>query len=148
MFEVEVVFEETTPVFRHAILRTGTDSWLHPAELTGKRHGAGLPSMFDRGHLDHVALTASSPEAFELLRRRLQLRGATDGRVDDLGAFHTLWFSDPDGMQGGLTLIVDAGLGGDHAPRERAEQSEERPPVAGSGPATTGAPPGRARIEA
>jgi hypothetical protein len=58
-----VVFEETTPAFRHAILRTGPDSWLHPAQATGNEHGAGLPAMFQRGHLDHIALTASSLQA-------------------------------------------------------------------------------------
>jgi hypothetical protein len=61
-----VVFEETTPAFRHAILRTGPDSWLHPAQATGNEHGAGLPAMFQRGHLDHIALTASSLEALAI----------------------------------------------------------------------------------
>ena len=38
VFETEVVFAETTPAFRHAILRTGADSWLHPAEVSGNPH--------------------------------------------------------------------------------------------------------------
>src|SRR5690606_1718627 len=37
-FDLEVVFEETTPAFRHAILRAGETSWLHPAEVTGNEH--------------------------------------------------------------------------------------------------------------
>ncbi|HET9667323.1 MAG TPA: VOC family protein, partial [Desertimonas sp.] len=60
VFEVDVLFEEATPAFRHAILRTGPRSWLHPVEVSGNPHGAALPRMFDRGHLDHVALTAES----------------------------------------------------------------------------------------
>jgi catechol 2,3-dioxygenase-like lactoylglutathione lyase family enzyme len=55
VFDLDVVFRETTPAFRHAILRTGPDSWLHPAEVHGNPHGAAVPRMFDRGHLDHLA---------------------------------------------------------------------------------------------
>lgn len=43
-FDLEVVFEETTPAFRHAILRAGETSWLHPAEVTGNEHGTALPA--------------------------------------------------------------------------------------------------------
>ena len=71
VFELEVIFEETTPEFRHAILRTGPDSWLHPAEVPGNPHGHARPEMFQRGHLDHVALTAGSMETFETLRGNL-----------------------------------------------------------------------------
>jgi catechol 2,3-dioxygenase-like lactoylglutathione lyase family enzyme len=116
VFDLEVAFSETTPAFRHAILRTGPDSWLHPAEAFGGAHGAGSPAMFQRGHLDHLALTADSPEAFGVLRDRLVQRGATDGNVDDLGAFHALWFTDPDGMRVELILIIDPRLAGIHAP--------------------------------
>jgi catechol 2,3-dioxygenase-like lactoylglutathione lyase family enzyme len=120
VFEMEMVFSETTPAFRHAILRTGSDSWIHPAEVTGSAHGTGLPAMFDRGHLDHIALTAASQEAFETLRDRLVQRGACDGGVDDLGAFHSLWFEDPDGMRVELSLILDPSLQGIHEPRPLA----------------------------
>ena len=60
VFDVEVVFTETTPAFRHAIVRTGPTSWLHPAELGGNaaRHGVTddvrprppRPPRADRGH--------------------------------------------------------------------------------------------------
>lgn len=117
VFELDVVFTETTPAFRHAIVRTGPTSWLHPAEVSGNPHGAALPTMFGRGHLDHLALVAASRESFEVVRRRLVERGATDGAVDDLGAFHSVWFEDPDGMRNEVTLIVDPALGGIHEPR-------------------------------
>jgi len=120
VFGLEVVFEEATPAFRHAILRTGPDSWLHPAQVTGNAHGAALPAMFERGHLDHLALTAASPEAFADLRQRLVERGADAGEVEDLGAFHAVWFEDPDGMRVELTVIVDPELRGIHEPRPLA----------------------------
>jgi catechol 2,3-dioxygenase-like lactoylglutathione lyase family enzyme len=120
VFGLEVVFEETTPAFRHAILRTGADSWLHPAQVVGNTHGAALPAMFERGHLDHLALNAASADAFADLRRRLVARGACRGQVEDLGAFHALWFEDPDGMRVELTVIVDPELRGIHEPRPLA----------------------------
>jgi catechol 2,3-dioxygenase-like lactoylglutathione lyase family enzyme len=120
VFDVEVVFAEDTPAFRHAIVRTGPTSWLHPAELAGNTYGAASPAMFDRGHLDHVALTAASPAAFATIRDRLVARGATDGTVEDLGAFHSVWFADPDGMRAELVVIVDERLRGIHAPQPLA----------------------------
>ena len=117
VFDLEVVFTETTPAFRHAIVRTGPTSWLHPAEVNGNDHGAASPTMFDRGHLDHLALTAASPATFHAIRDRLVARGATDGTIEDLGAFHSVWFDDPDGMRVELVVIVDHALQDIHAPR-------------------------------
>jgi catechol 2,3-dioxygenase-like lactoylglutathione lyase family enzyme len=116
VFGAEVAFHEVTPAFRHAILRTGPSSWLHPVEVTGNPHGAAVPEMFARGHIDHVALSSPSQEAFDAVRARLLDRGATSGVVEDLGAFHALWFTDPDGMRGELSLIVDPALRVFHAP--------------------------------
>ena len=117
VFDLEVVFTETTPAFRHAIVRTGPTSWLHPAEVNGNDHGVASPAMFDRGHLDHLALTAASPATFHTVRDRLVARGATDGTIEDLGAFHSVWFDDPDGMRVELVVIVDHALQHIHAPR-------------------------------
>ena len=121
VFDLDVLFEETNPAFRHAILRTGPNSWLHPAEVPDNPHGHGLPEFFGRGHLDHVALVATSKESFDELRRRLVQREACDGRVDDLGAFHSLGFDDPDGQRVELTLIVDDRLDHFHEPRPLVE---------------------------
>jgi catechol 2,3-dioxygenase-like lactoylglutathione lyase family enzyme len=117
VFELELVFEEATPAFSHAILRAGPSSWLHPAALSGNVHGDALPEMFTRSHLDHIALLAPSAEAFARIRERLVARGASGGSLEDLGAMHALWFQDPDGMRGEVCLIVDAALRGFHAPR-------------------------------
>lgn len=130
VFDMEEVFREAIPGLRHAILRIADgSSWLHPAEIPGSEHAAAISKMFCRGHLDHIALTARSSESFETLRSRLVAAGASDGSVEDLGAFHALWFQDPDGMHGELTLLVDRTLQGVHAPRPR------------SGPAATASEP-------
>ena len=133
VFEMNLLFREDTPAFCHAILRAGERSWLHPAAVTGNRHASALPDMFARGHLDHLALGAPSQEAFELVRQRLVERGASSGQVEDLGAMHSVWFQDPDGMQGELCLIVDPELKSFHAPR---------PLVAGAGVARVTPQPG------
>src|SRR5215216_1017240 len=109
-FGFEVVFRESVEGMRHAVLRIGAESWLHPVEVQGGQHVSGDSAMFQRGHLDHLALTAASGEAFEQTRRRLVAAGASDGAVDDLGAYHALWFADPDGMRGELVLIVEPSL--------------------------------------
>jgi catechol 2,3-dioxygenase-like lactoylglutathione lyase family enzyme len=117
VFEVEVVFSETTPAFRHAILRTGPTSWVHPVQVDGNAHGTASPTMFARGHLDHLALTAASKASFLAIRDRLVARDASDGTVEDLGPFHSVWFNDPDGMRVEVVVIVDDQLEGVHAPR-------------------------------
>lgn len=125
VFEADVVFSETTPMFRHAIIRTGAHSWIHPAEVSGSSHAEALPAMFQRGHLDHLALGARTATHFETLRQRLIDRDATDGAVEDLGAFHSLWFTDPDGMKAELTLIVDHTLAGIHEPRPLTRHDDQ-----------------------
>jgi hypothetical protein len=73
--------------------------------------------MFGRGHIDHIALTAASQDAFATIRGRLAACGACRGAVEDLGPFHSVWFEDPDGMRGEVTVIVDPELAGIHEPR-------------------------------
>jgi len=121
VFEVDVLFREATPSFQHAILRAGPSSWLHPVEVPNNAHAAAIPDMFTRGHLDHLALSASTIQAFETICNRLVEHGASNGVVEDLGAFHAIWFTDPDGMRGELSLIVDPDLREFHAPRRARE---------------------------
>ena len=53
-----------------------------------------------RGRIDHLGLQAASLEAFEEIRRRLIARGAADEFVTDFGAILSLFFTDPDGLEG------------------------------------------------
>lgn len=131
VLDLEPVWREVTPQMRHAILRSGPLSWLQAVEVPENGHGTASDRMFQRGHLDRIALTAASPESFAELRRRLVACGASDGHVDDLGAFQALQFTDPDGMRVELALIVDATLRHFHAPvrsvpADAAMQSIER----------------------
>lgn len=119
VFEAEVVFVETGPEFRHAILDVGGGGVLHPVEIEGGPHGRGSAAMTDRGHLDHLALDVPSREVFDQVRSRLVDRGASDGAVSDLGPKLSFWFVDPDGMH--VDWVRDPSLQGFHAPRPYEE---------------------------
>ena len=56
--------------------------------------------MFGRGRIDHLGLQATSQEAFDTIRERLIARGSTDGFVTDFGSILSLFFVDPDGLEG------------------------------------------------
>jgi catechol 2,3-dioxygenase-like lactoylglutathione lyase family enzyme len=111
-----VVFEETTPAFRHAILSVGGDGVLHPIEVAGNPHGQASPAPLDRGHLDHFALNVPSHAAFEQLRGRVLGRGVSDGVVTDLGPKLSFWFTDPDGTHVEVDWVRVPSLAGFHAP--------------------------------
>jgi catechol 2,3-dioxygenase-like lactoylglutathione lyase family enzyme len=52
-----------------------------------------------RGHLDHLALSATSVQAFETIRNRLVEQRASNGAVEDLGAFCRVDRSQPLGRR-------------------------------------------------
>lgn len=60
--------------------------------------------MLGRGPIDHIGLQAESQQAFDEIRRRLLERGATDGFVTDFGVAISLFFVDPDGLEGEVVL--------------------------------------------
>jgi hypothetical protein len=61
--------------------------------------------MFGRGRLDHFALQAASVEAFETIRERLIARNAADSFVTDFGQILSIFFRDPDGLEGEVCVI-------------------------------------------
>jgi catechol 2,3-dioxygenase-like lactoylglutathione lyase family enzyme len=54
-------------------------------------------------------MQAASPEAFATIRRRLIDKAASDGTVNDFGAVRSIFFRDPDGLEGEV-LIAKASL--------------------------------------
>jgi catechol 2,3-dioxygenase-like lactoylglutathione lyase family enzyme len=94
-----------TPLFdlcdagvRHAMLMLGPGSGVHAFEVDAAKAPTGSRPMFERGRLDHVAITAADAEAFAELRRRAIAVGA-DGEVVDYGAIVAFNVHDPDGGQ-------------------------------------------------
>ena len=60
--------------------------------------------MWGRGRLDHFGLQAASAESFETIRQRLVAVGASDGTVNDFGEVRSLFFRDPDGLEGEVLI--------------------------------------------
>jgi hypothetical protein len=73
---------------------------LNVFELDGNPESVRQTPMFGRGRLDHIGLQAASIDAFEEIRRRLMACGAADGFVTDFGPMFSLFFTDPDGLEG------------------------------------------------
>lgn len=99
------VFEADTTMFldedglRHALVDVGGGCWLHPFELPGpSEHASASSEMFQRGHIDHLALAVPDEATLQLVRRRLVEVGASDGTLTDFGPVRTVDFRDPDGM--------------------------------------------------
>ena len=97
VFDAEVTLDMTEEGLRHAFLKVGPRTVLHPFQLL---EGPGPPQpspMFRRGRLDHFALLAPSEEAFRELRHRIEAEGAADGEVRDMGGLWIMGYFDPDG---------------------------------------------------
>jgi catechol 2,3-dioxygenase-like lactoylglutathione lyase family enzyme len=97
VFGAQTTLDMTEEGLRHAFLKVGPTTVLHPFQIL---EGPGPPSpspMFSRGRLDHFALLAPSEEAFRELRRRIEAEGAADGDVRDMKSHWIMGFFDPDG---------------------------------------------------
>ncbi len=62
-----------------------------------------------RGRIDHFSLEAADLDGFLVIRDRLLAREASDGSVTDFGPLVSLFFTDPDGFQGEVSLTKTPG---------------------------------------
>lgn len=109
VFDAQLRWDLDEGPVRHALLELGGGFGLHPFELTGgSAHARGSATMFERGHLDHLAIDVPDVDAFEEVRRRLVVCGASDGAVTDFGVTRNVWFEDPDGHGSEIALWADA----------------------------------------
>lgn len=108
VFDAEVTVDMQEGPIRHALVDLGGGFCLHPFQhADGSSHAAGSNAMFDRGHLDHLAIDVGDVETFQLLRTRLVDAGASDGTITDFGAVRCVWFEDPDGMGAEIAIWSD-----------------------------------------
>jgi catechol 2,3-dioxygenase-like lactoylglutathione lyase family enzyme len=113
-----VLEEEGT---RHGAIELGGGFHLHAFELAGGNpHARGLPDVFTRGHVDHLALEAPDEVTLQDLRHRLVARGASDGTLHDFGSTRQVWFEDPDGHRCEVVLALPG-----EPPRTLAELIDE-----------------------
>jgi catechol 2,3-dioxygenase-like lactoylglutathione lyase family enzyme len=107
-FYAEVFDAEVGPTKPHGdkggetttMIRIGPHTELNVVTIDGNPEPDRQTPMWGRGRLDHFGLQAASAESFETIRRRLIEHGASDGNVNDFGAVRSLFFRDPDGLEG------------------------------------------------
>jgi catechol 2,3-dioxygenase-like lactoylglutathione lyase family enzyme len=85
---------------RLTFLKIGPTAELNIFQIAGNDEATKQTPMFGRGRIDHLGLQAASLEAFDVIRDRLVVRGASDGFVTDFGPSLSLFFRDPDGLDG------------------------------------------------
>ncbi|MEP6695330.1 MAG: VOC family protein [Pseudonocardiales bacterium] len=88
------------PDARLCFIHIGHSAELNVFEVPGNTEAHRQTPMFGRGRIDHLGLQAASLEAFNTIRSRLIKRGATDGFVTDFGPSFSVFFRDPDGLEG------------------------------------------------
>jgi catechol 2,3-dioxygenase-like lactoylglutathione lyase family enzyme len=104
VFEAEVVRDapeiDGHDAVRLSIIKVGPYAELNVFQIEGNTEADRQVPMFGRGRLDHFALQAGSLSDFETIRERLMTRGACDSFVTDFGPVLSLFFRDPDGLEG------------------------------------------------
>ncbi len=86
------------------VIDIGPATELNVFVIDGNTEADRQTPMWGRGRIDHVGLAAASPEAFEAIRGRLVDTGASDGAVNDFGQALSIFFRDPDGLEGEVLL--------------------------------------------
>lgn len=95
---------EQQPGFRLSLISIGDGRELNVFEIDDNAEANRQTPMFGRGRLDHLGLQAASLEAFEEIRRRLMACGAADEFVTDFGPGWSVFFVDPDGLEGEVVV--------------------------------------------
>jgi catechol 2,3-dioxygenase-like lactoylglutathione lyase family enzyme len=88
------------PGMRLSFIDIGPHTELNVFEIDENDEAKRQTPMFERGRIDHIGLHAASIEAFDVIRDRLMAKGATDGFVTDFGPVLSVFFRDPDGLEG------------------------------------------------
>lgn len=99
IFDAALVLDITGHGLRHGMIQIGPACVLHAFEMPDSPQAEPGQKIFERGRLDHIAISAASKDAFDALRERLVAAGASDGTVTDFGALLSVFFRDPDGME-------------------------------------------------
>jgi catechol 2,3-dioxygenase-like lactoylglutathione lyase family enzyme len=96
------------PGVRLSFVDIGTHTELNVFEVEGNSEADRQTPMFGRGRIDHLGLQAASKDAFDVIRERLMVAGASDGFVTDFGPILSIFFRDPDGLEGEVCVANPA----------------------------------------
>jgi catechol 2,3-dioxygenase-like lactoylglutathione lyase family enzyme len=86
------------------VISIGPATELNIFVIDGNGEADRQTPMWGRGRIDHVGLSAASRTAFDTIRERLIEIGASDGTVTDFGGAYSIFFRDPDGLEGEVLL--------------------------------------------
>ncbi len=114
---------------RVTFLNVGETSELNVFEIEGNTEAQRQTPSFGRGRIDHLGLEAPSIEAFNTIRDRLMACGASDGFVTDFGPVLSLFFRDPDGLEGEVCVANPAAERGVFHPPGTPAPGYEVPPT-------------------
>ena len=100
VFDASVSHRTEGEGFRLSLVDVGPNTELNVFEVAGNTEAERQTPMFGRGRIDHIGLQAAFVAAFDTIRGRLVARAASDGFVTDFGPILSLFFRDPDGLEG------------------------------------------------
>jgi catechol 2,3-dioxygenase-like lactoylglutathione lyase family enzyme len=111
-FYAEVFGAEVGPTRPHGqepgetmtIIRIGPHTELNIFTIEGNTEADRQTPMFGRGRIDHIGLQAADADAFATIRARLIAASAGDGTVNDFGGAYSMFFRDPDGLEGEVLI--------------------------------------------
>ncbi|HEX3823474.1 MAG TPA: VOC family protein [Mycobacteriales bacterium] len=86
------------------VIGIGPHTELNIFVIAGNTEAERQTPMWGRGRIDHLGLQAATPEAFATIRQRLIDHGASDGSVNNFGQVHSIFFRDPDGLEGEVLI--------------------------------------------
>lgn len=104
------------PGVRLSIVDIGDGTMLNVFQIQGNGEAQRQVPMFGRGRIDHMGLRAKDLQSFEEIRRRLMERHAADHFVTDFGPDLSLFFTDPDGLEGEVLVDNPDAVPGVHHP--------------------------------
>ena len=104
VFDATVFHDHQDGDVRLSFVDVGPTTKLNVFQIVGNVEADHQTPMFGRGRIDHIGLEAASHEAFDEIRARLIACGSTDGFVTDFGGAISLFFRDPDGLEGEVCL--------------------------------------------
>lgn len=100
------------PGMRLSFIDIGPHTQLNVFQVDGNGEASRQTPMFGRGRIDHLGLQAASLDAFHSIRDRLVASGASDGFVTDFGPILSVFFRDPDGLEGEVCVANPAAVPG------------------------------------
>jgi catechol 2,3-dioxygenase-like lactoylglutathione lyase family enzyme len=121
VFDAKTHDVEHNEQMRLTFIEIGPQAMLNVFQFAGNTEADRQVPMFGRGRLDHYGLEAQSQEAFDEIRNRLIAKGATDGFVTDFGPELSLFFRDPDGLEGEVLFAHKPGSTDINPPGTKAE---------------------------